>query len=524
VRCRLCSGGKTHCLACGGALKSPCRSCNGTGRATWPCPVGCANGRLACPASGAKFVATPPCPWCADKKLRCACGLCAGVGFLGCKECFGTLRVICGKCGGTGEVRMVYTDGTTASASKCSDCDGKGYAKCEKCGGLGKQTCTGCAGAGRVPRVAADCGLCGGTNALAAPGWNLLRAKFTPVTPEEVAAHQKMIDGAVQFLMTCKDPRSGAFALRGLRKGRNELPAQPLERATPFSNAMCLWTLAIAGRPMDAPEFAEPRERLRKDAKSFVDGTADYKGSQAAGLTLRAMSAVGEDAASPVMKGLVEKIVKGQHGDGLWGDSLDDPKDPSDPFDTLFVAESLRLARIKGVKVPYGTWSKLLRAATLHLDSRALSPKNDFLIGTDVASAVALVIMAKEGTLGSKATSFDYESILGVRRGLAWLDRYFDIEKEPQFSRGARRVEGGDGGYMAWLFSIERLGMLLSIDELGGRRWYPTATRHLKTLQFGDGSFEERTRQALNGPVRTTCTALLFLLRATPSITNGKDE
>src|SRR5262249_18853966 len=158
-------------------------------------------------------------------------------------------------------------------------------------------------------------------------------------------------------------------------------------------------------------------------------------------------------------------------------------------------------ARIRGVKVPYGVWAKLLRAATSHLDSRALSPKNDFLIGTEVASAVALVIMAKEGTLGSKATTFDYESIPGARRGMTWLDRYFDVVAEPQFSHGARRSKADDdGGYMAWLFSIQRLGMLLSIEELGGRRWYPEATRHLRKIQFGDGSFEERTRHALNGP------------------------
>jgi hypothetical protein len=242
------------------------------------------------------------------------------------------------------------------------------------------------------------------------------------------------------------------------------------------------------------------------------------------GLTLRALTACGESPTSPLVKGIVDKLVKSQHGDGFWGASIDDPKAPSDAFESLFVAESLRLARVGGVKVPGATWAKLLRAATSHLDSRALSAKNDWLIGTDVASSVALVIMAKEGALGSKATAFDYETIPGVKRGMAWLDRNFDIKTEPKFSRGARRIDDSDGGYMTWIFSIQRLGMLLSVEELGGERWYPAAARYLQSIQFSDGSFEERSRHALNGPVRTTCGAILFLLRATPSITNGKDD
>jgi len=524
VKCRLCTGGKTHCMACGGSLKAPCKSCNGTGRSTWPCPARCAAGRLPCPASGAAPEATPACPWCADTKLQSACTACLGASYAGCRECWGTLRNTCGECGGTGETRMVYKDGTTASASKCAACDGKGFSKCDKCSGAGKLACATCGGKGRLPRDTANCPLCGGQKRFAPPGWNLLRAHFEPFTKEELDAHQDMLARAVKFLLTCDQTKSGAFALRKERKGRNDLPAQALESPTLFSNAFCLWTLAIAGQPMDDPKFARARDKLRADAQAIADGTAEYKGSQATGLALRALVSMGEGVTSPLVKSLVEKLAKAQHGDGLWGDSLDDPKDPGDAFDTLFVAESLRLARIRGVKV-FGVWTKLLRAATQHLDSHALSAKSDWLIGTDVASSIALVIIAKEGTLGSKATSFDYESIASVKRGMAWLDRYFDVKHEPKFSRGARRADPtDDGGYMAWVFSIQRLGMLLSTEELGGERWYPTASRFLKSVQFPDGSFEERSTRALNGPVRTTCGAILFLLRATPSITNGKDD
>ena len=34
----------------------------------------------------------------------------------------------------------------------------------------------------------------------------------------------------------------------------------------------------------------------------------------------------------------------------------------------------------------------------------------------------------------------------------------------------------------------------------------------------------ERSRDALNGPVRTTVACLLFLVRATPAVTDSKDD
>ena len=62
--------------------------------------------------------------------------------------------------------------------------------------------------------------------------------------------------------------------------------------------------------------------------------------------------------------------------------------------------------------------------------------------------------------------------------------------------------------------------MLLSIEILAGERWYATGSRHLMTIQFDDGSFEETSRFKLNGPVRTTSSVLLFLGRVTPAVTS----
>jgi prenyltransferase beta subunit len=77
----------------------------------------------------------------------------------------------------------------------------------------------------------------------------------------------------------------------------------------------------------------------------------------------------------------------------------------------------------------------------------------------------------------------------------------------------------GQAGFAADLFAIQRLAMLLNIDLLAHERWHTTGARYLRSLQLKDGSFEEMGSDALNGPVRTTCTALLFLARATPPVT-----
>lgn len=521
VKCRLCTGGKSKCVACNNSLKTSCKACSGSGKSARDC-IACTAGRLPCPAAGAASSDAEPCTWCADQKIVANCGGCAGAGYSGCDDCFGSTRDMCARCGGTGEIRMVFDDGTVASNTKCGVCSGKGFSRCAACKG-GKLACDECQGKGRVARDPAACLACRGAGTLPDAATLTARADGTDLTPDEVRASKAMLERAIASLLTCANTPSGAFALRELRRGRHEGPGKLLD-PIPFSNAMALWTLGSAGHDMEDPDIRRARDELLRSADQFVAGTAEYMGSQGVSLTLRAVLAAGEDPKGPRVRGLVDRLVKGQRPSGFWSDSLTELVDDSS-LDTLFVAEALRAARLRGARVPGAVWTKLLRGASSLVDGKYLSAKNEWLIGTDVASGVALVIMAKEGTLGANATGFDYASLPQVTRGVAWLDRYFDILAEPQFSNGVRRPETSDAGYMAWLFSVQRLGMLLRTEELGGTRWYAEAVRHLLKIQYSDGSFEERSRYALNGALRTTCGAILFLVRATPPITDvGGDE
>ncbi|MCG3134527.1 MAG: hypothetical protein HMLKMBBP_01841 [Planctomycetes bacterium] len=510
--CGLCKNGKLKCLACAGALKAPCKSCKGTGKLSPRC-LACSAGKVACP--GSWIPRTPePCAWCGDRRLEAACKECRGVGHLGCTICSGTQRAPCMRCSGTGG-RVTGAGGYVA----CHACDLAGWSRCAACKS-GKLPCGACKGKGRGSPDPKDCLACAGAGTLPASDRSHLRPQTAPLTAEELKALDKAKADAVKFLLSC---RSGeAFALRDLRRGTTDT-APSLDPPTPFSNAMVLLTLAAAGRGCDDPALRPAWDVLRRDANKLVVSRETFVGAQAVSLSLRALLMGGEDPKGPLVRGLTDRLVKSQRANGFWSGNLADPKDKAGAFDSLFVAEALRAARMKGVKVPSEVWSKLHRATTAELDGPSLSTKSDWLTGSGVASALALAVISKEGSLGSKATAYDYGSISGVKRGLAWLDRHFTVDHEPQFAGGAKRTDPSDRGYMAWLYSIQRLGMLLSIEDLGGERWYPRGVRHLLGVVYPDGSFEERSSGALNGSVRTTCGALLFLLRATPPITDSAD-
>ena len=240
---------------------------------------------------------------------------------------------------------------------------------------------------------------------------------------------------------------------------------------------------------------------------------------QGTSLGLRALAIAGQKSDEERIEALIKALAKGQVSGGGWNTTLDGDGD-ADELDSLFALESLWLASRSGYKVPGSVWSKGVRPAKKAFSGNSVKGmKKDFVIATQVASNTAMIIMAKSAQLGDDAAGFDYESLPQVEAGLEWLDRYFSIEDEPSFNAGGVRVSSSDAGYSAYLFAIQRLAMLLSIEILGGERWHRSGARHLATIQFPDGSFEETSSSQLNGPVRTTNALLLFLLRATPSVT-----
>lgn len=527
-KCVFCKGkGELNCKACLGKGAARCRACTGDGKLTRPCP-GCIEGRIPCPESGFTAVLgrlssdADDCPWCAEEGLQAGCPDCNGAGFQGCSACKGFLKVRCTKCGGSGGIPR-FTPSGYVLFEECPDCGRAGGFPCKLCR-QGKLKCETCGGKGVRPRLDADCALCGGTRhrlALAAVR-ERLRSPSAPASAAEAALNKAMLDRAVAFLLTCTDPTTGAFALRDFRDSPTG-PAGKLDEATPFSNALCIWALSTVGIDGSDERMKRPYRMLQYQADQLGGGQDKYRLPQKTSLLLRALIGAGESSNSKRVAVLVEMLERGQRKDGLWSDDLDTPEEgDGSPFDTLFVIEALRAAKSAGAKVDKNVWSKAFRGSKKALSSWGIAKmQKDFLTTTDVTSSTALVILTKAGTLGSEAGTFDYESLPEVRRGLAWLDRHFDISSPPRFSSGALvpRHETAGAGFAADLFAIQRLAMLLNIDLLAHERWHTTGARYLRSQQLSDGSFEELGPQALNGPVRTTCTAILFLVRATTPIT-----
>lgn len=84
-------------------------------------------------------------------------------------------------------------------------------------------------------------------------------------------------------------------------------------------------------------------------------------------------------------------------------------------------------------------------------------------------------------------------AVAGNRMGLEWLDRHFS-------------VSGGGKWKYYYLYGLERVGALLTVDYIGGKNWYWEGSEFIVKAQGGEGKWD--------GPTHS-CFALLFLSRAT---------
>jgi hypothetical protein len=91
-----------------------------------------------------------------------------------------------------------------------------------------------------------------------------------------------------------------------------------------------------------------------------------------------------------------------------------------------------------------------------------------------------------------------------VKRGLAALATAIGT---PAGKDGKIPSVGGKSFYFFW--SLERVGVILDLDTIGGKDWYAWGSEILVANQAADGSWS-----GLYGPTVDTCFALLFLKRA----------
>jgi hypothetical protein len=101
----------------------------------------------------------------------------------------------------------------------------------------------------------------------------------------------------------------------------------------------------------------------------------------------------------------------------------------------------------------------------------------------------------------------------GIDKGLRALDLFLE---DPSDTHGAAAWPGlGPKGAVNvyFLWSVERVGVLLGLETIGGKDWYRWGVKHLLPAQKADGSWLGRGNSGR--PVIDTSMALLFLKRST---------
>jgi len=130
-----------------------------------------------------------------------------------------------------------------------------------------------------------------------------------------------------------------------------------------------------------------------------------------------------------------------------------------------------------------------------------------------------VVLLAGHAMLGelapTTARGLDARVARGVADGLAWVDHEWRVDCNPPKGKGRY--------HLLYLYGLERVGDLTGRHLIGSHDWYREGADWLLGAQREDGSWERNDthppRDLLN-----TCFALLFLERATLSVTTAPEE
>ncbi len=109
----------------------------------------------------------------------------------------------------------------------------------------------------------------------------------------------------------------------------------------------------------------------------------------------------------------------------------------------------------------------------------------------------------------------DWKKDKGVDRGAKWLGDHFTVTENAK-ENPAQEGFGASFHYY-YLYALERAGDLSGTEKFGGHAWYLEGARYLLDHQNPDGSWKDDTEEK-GGKVVDTCFAILFLSRATPTI------
>ena len=146
--------------------------------------------------------------------------------------------------------------------------------------------------------------------------------------------------------------------------------------------------------------------------------------------------------------------------------------------------------------------------------------------GSMTAAAVNALILIRDELVDDPSHRRDWDKMEEecnqmIGDGLAWMIQNWSMKENPR---------AGHYRYYYYLYTVERLGMLGGIDEIGGHDWYVEGAEVLLKDQKENGMWDI-DNEIDPSDIYNTCYALLFLKRATdgvdrpiPVITGGDGD
>ncbi len=199
-------------------------------------------------------------------------------------------------------------------------------------------------------------------------------------------------------------------------------------------------------------------------------------------------------------------------------------KAKGDISNTQFAILGLKACHDAGIEIPKETWGGAL-GYILKFQSQDggwgytfNGMKDSETYSSMTCAGVCSVAICLYGMGTKQATAVKAPA---VQRGLAWLAKYFVPDDNHNIERS--HVADPKRWLYYYLYSIERVGKIVGIEELGRQKWYDVGAKYLLEKQKKDGSWWTgidgvQWRQAGDIETADTCFAILFLTKATPPL------
>jgi hypothetical protein len=220
------------------------------------------------------------------------------------------------------------------------------------------------------------------------------------------------------------------------------------------------------------------------------------------------------EVAPPKLDGASKIKIKRQPNKSL------DLRVKGDISNTQFAVLALKTCADAGIEIPKETWSAALSyvQTTQNLDGGwgyCFGGEKDPSSYASMTCAGVTTMAICRHALGHKDVTKDTP----VKVAVAWLGKTFRADRNANVENG--QITDPNRWLFYYLYSIERVGVILGLESLGKEKWYPAGAKHLLEKQMDNGSWWTGAKPAASEMDITadTCFAILFLTRATPPLT-----